>query len=148
MEVQRIMRLWHKDLIQVLPKKQLLGQWRECCAIAKRISSDGTPGHILVNRIMDYPMTHFYTYGLAVAAEMKIRGYKCNLEKFICYFTPHEMQLIATPDVFGQWHNDRYLKQCILNLQEKYDCGGLTIGEWKIILNYLSSTGKWKLTLI
>lgn len=142
------MRLWHKDLIQVLPKKQLLGQWRECCAIAKRISSNGTPGHILVNRIMEYPMAHFYTYGLAVAAEMKIRGYKCNLEKFICYFTPHEMQLMAAPDVFAGWHNDRYLKQCILNLQEKYDCGGLTLDEWKTILNYLGRTGKWKLPLI
>lgn len=25
------MRLWHKDLIPVLPRKQLLGQWLECC---------------------------------------------------------------------------------------------------------------------
>lgn len=28
------MRLWHKDLIPALPRKQLLGQWRELCAIS------------------------------------------------------------------------------------------------------------------
>lgn len=31
------MRLWHKDLIKVLPKEQLLGQWRELACIAKNI---------------------------------------------------------------------------------------------------------------
>ena len=47
------MRLWHKDLIPVLPRQQLIGQWRECCLIAKQISEKGTPNHILVNKIMD-----------------------------------------------------------------------------------------------
>jgi uncharacterized protein (TIGR02328 family) len=32
------MRLWHKDLISVLPRQQLLGQWRECCLIARNIA--------------------------------------------------------------------------------------------------------------
>ena len=32
------MRLWYKYLIGVLPQKQLLGQWRECCLIAKNIA--------------------------------------------------------------------------------------------------------------
>ena len=27
------MRLWHEQLIPILPKNQLLGQHRECCAI-------------------------------------------------------------------------------------------------------------------
>ena len=27
------MRLWHEQLIPVLPKNQLLGQYRECCAL-------------------------------------------------------------------------------------------------------------------
>lgn len=30
-------------------------------------------------------------------------------------------------------HNERYLKQCLYNLQEKYDCGGISEDEWKII---------------
>ncbi len=135
------MRLWHKALISVLPRKQLLGQWRECCAIAKNISSTGTPGHMLVNKIMDYPMTHFYTYGLFVAMEMKARGYKCELKKFIHYFTvPHETHIIAIPEVFGSWHNDKYLRQCFYNLQEKYDCGGMTESEWHLIENKVFRT--------
>ena len=31
------MRLWHTDLIPVLPKEQLVGQWRELSAIAGSI---------------------------------------------------------------------------------------------------------------
>ena len=27
------MRLWHEDLIRKLPRQQLLGQHRECCAL-------------------------------------------------------------------------------------------------------------------
>lgn len=41
------MRLWHKDLITVLPRQQLLGQWRELCAIMRNIEERGTPGHVL-----------------------------------------------------------------------------------------------------
>ena len=36
--ISKNMRLWHKDLICVLPKNQLLGQWREVCLIAKEIA--------------------------------------------------------------------------------------------------------------
>jgi uncharacterized protein (TIGR02328 family) len=125
------MRLWHKDLIPVLPKQQLLGQWRECCCIAKNIAEKGTPNHILVNKIMDYPMTHLYTYGVIVAIEMAHRGYKCDSYRFTHYFTsPHETKVIANEDVFWGWHNDRYLKQCYYNLQEKYDCGEIPEEEW------------------
>lgn len=28
------MRIWHKDLIPVLPREQLVAQWKECSAIA------------------------------------------------------------------------------------------------------------------
>ena len=125
------MRLWHKDLIPFLPRQQLLSQWRECCCIARNISANGTPNHLLVNKVLDYPITHFYTYGLSVAAEMKSRGYKCDLERFIHYFTyPHETHIIAMCDVFKSWHNKRYLRQCYYNLQEKYDCGGVSDDEW------------------
>lgn len=38
-----------------------------------------------------------------------------------------------TSDLYNDWHNDRYLRQCLFNLQEKYDCGGIPEEEWKII---------------
>lgn len=28
-----MMRLWHEDLLEKLPRQQLLGQHRECCAL-------------------------------------------------------------------------------------------------------------------
>ena len=123
------MRLWHKDLIPVLPKQQLLGQWRECCLIAKNIAEKGTPNHILVNRIMDYPIEHFFRYGIRVVNEMERRGYKVDLYKFIRWFDRLSAER-EYEDIFDTWHNDRYLKQCYYNLQEKYDCGGITQAEW------------------
>lgn len=129
------MRLWHKDLIPVLPRQQLLGQWRECCAIARNISAFGSPKHVLVNRVMDYPMTHLYTYGIMVAEEMLKRGYKCNTECFTHYFTyPYETKLIPVADVFAKWHNFRYFTQCFCNLDEKHDCGAINDDEWNEIV--------------
>ena len=60
------MRLWHKDMISILPREQLVAQWRELSAIAGNIQTKGTPNHILVNKIMDYPLNHFVTYAAAV----------------------------------------------------------------------------------
>ena len=128
------MRLWHKDLIKVLPRQQLLGQWRECCLIAKEIKEKGTPNHLLVNRIMEYPMEDFYTYGYAVFQEMYARGYKADLGKFNKYFSFSDLdENNVRGDYFKDWHNVRYLKQCYFNLQEKYDCGGITKDEWILI---------------
>ena len=132
-----IIRLWHKDLIPYLPKNQLLGQWRECCCIAKNIADNGTPNHILVNKVLNYPLKHFYTYGLLIYNEMRKRNYKTNMNKFEKYFNGEngEVQIQSTGQVFKDWHNTRYLRQCLYNLQEKYDCGGMSDKEWSIIYN-------------
>jgi len=131
------MRLWHKDLIPVLPDKQLLGQWRECCAIAKNIATKGTPNHILVNKIMDYPLEHLYNYGVFVCCEMDRRGFKCDFEKFSHYFTfPHETKTILHTDIFFGWHIRRYMSQCFMNLQEKFDCGGIKAEDYYKICNF------------
>lgn len=127
------MRLWHKDLISVLPRQQLLSQWRECCCIAKAISENGTPNHILVNKIMDYPIDHFYRYGIFIKEEMIKRGYHCDVQKFKKYFKSDQYKFIRMEKVFSNWHNERYLYQCYYNLQEKYDCGGISENEWKAV---------------
>lgn len=124
------MRLWHKDLIEVLPRQQLLAQWRECCLIAKNIKSKGTPNHILVNRIMDYPLCHFWNYGTAVAFEMKNRGYKVNVSLFNKYIPVENMEVLNNYEIFSDWHNIKYLWQCYRNLEEKHDCGGISDDEW------------------
>lgn len=130
------MRLWHKDLIKVLPRQQLLGQWRECCLIAKEIKEKGTPNHLLVNKIMDYPIEDFYLYIDAVWIEMIARGYYADLFCICKYFPEFRNKThidCRRKDYFKDWHNDRYLKQCYYNLQEKYDCGGITKEEWILI---------------
>ena len=127
-----IIRLWHKDLIPYLPKNQLLGQWRECCCIAKNIADNGTPNHILVNKIMDYPIEHFAMYSYLIYDEMKTRKYKCNYNKFSKWIDINTGMPFVN-NLFKDWHNNRYLTQCYYNLQEKYDCGGISKEEWNKI---------------
>lgn len=137
------MRLWHKDLLDVLPRQQLLGQWRECCLIAKNIKEKGTPNHILVNRIMNYPIEHFYLYASEVADEMEKREYKCDFSKFTKYITLERCH-VTHDEMFKDWHNDRYLNQCVSNLQEKYDCGGISYKEYDQVLDqYTYILYKW-----
>lgn len=129
------MRLWHKDLIDVLPRQQLLGQWRELCAIMRNIETKGTPNHILVNRIMDYPPEHFYAYAKRVHIEMWNRGYKAGVDKlnegFRRAFGLSFVRVVGDDELYSSWHDDRYLRQCYYNLQEKHDCGGITDEEWR-----------------
>ena len=141
------MRLWHKDLIPVLPRQQLLGQWRECCLIAKNIKEKGTPNHILVNRIMDHPIGHFWEYGYLLCGEMQNRGYKCDFDRFEQWFDkPWALIVPNHAEMFDGWHNSRYFWQCYYNLQEKYDCGGITDKEWERIekLSNKQSFAKWR----
>ena len=126
------MRLWHKDLIPLLPRKQLTGMWRECCAIARNIEKNGTPNHVLVNKVMDYPQDHFNRYAYMIYEEMLKRGYRADWERLV----PREKGAVILADerdLFKDWHNDRYLRQCLSNLQEKADCGAIQAEEWKRI---------------
>lgn len=134
------MRLWHKDLIDVLPQKQLVAQWRECCAIVSNIKTKGTPNHLLVDKIMWYNKSHFYSYCCLVCSEMLKRGYNVSEDaanKIRNYVSDEERQVSSQIEkdgtLFEGWHNKRYLMQCFYNLQEKFDCDGLTIQEWKIV---------------
>ena len=55
------MRLWHESLIEVLPRQQLLGQWRELNSIYKKEDK-----HILINFIYEYPKKDLFLYSLKV----------------------------------------------------------------------------------
>ena len=142
------MRCWHKDLISFLPREQLLGQWRECCGIAKSIAEDGTPDHILVNRIMDYPLEHFVTFAEIVMIEMESRGYNRNPNRFYGWIAATDyipMTTITNQTLFSEWHNDTYLRQCLYNLEEKAICGGIPREEWNIIYEaFKDFTPLWK----
>ena len=137
------MRLWHKDLIKVLPAKQLLAQWRECCAIVGSINKKGTPNHLLVNPVMNYNKSHFYAYCCMICNEMYRRDYKVSessKQKIIDYASVTERQISSQIEkdgnLFEGWHNNRYFWQCYYNLQEKYDRGSITDKEWEVVAKY------------
>lgn len=129
------MRLWHFKLLNDLPIMQLRGQWIECCLIAKAIY-DGNLNHILVNRVKDYPLEHFLRYGELVQIEMLNRGFKADLGKFVSYLEDTSCDfgvIVPYESIFDGWHNDRYLRQCLYNLEEKAICGGIPADEWQKI---------------
>jgi uncharacterized protein (TIGR02328 family) len=130
------MRLWAKQLIEVLPQKQIVSQWRELSAIVGSIEKYGTPNHLLVNKVMDYPKSHLLSYSYMVYGELCKRGYKpkqsvCDKIESYC----GKCDVIPMNELFADWHNTRYLNQCLMNLQEKFDNNGITKQEWKAIVN-------------
>ena len=122
------MRLWHKDIIKYLPREQLVAQWRELSAIAGNLNTKGTPNHILVNKVLNYPVDHFISYALYVRQEMTQRGYRTmeSVWEKILSTNDGAFELVAPECLFPRWHNFQYLRQCYYNLEEKYDCGGVS----------------------
>lgn len=87
---------------------------------------------------MDYDIAHFYSYTKLVYLEMRRRGYKVDancFKKWVgdSWFWWSGHYVVDKAHIFEGWHNDRYLTQCYFNLQEKYDCGGISEKEWSKI---------------
>ena len=129
------MRMWHKNLIPVLPREQLVAQWRELSAIAGNIKTKGTPNHILVNKVMSYPMNHLITYAAAVRAEMTRRGYRAmdSVWQKICSICDTEYNILPLNEIYNEWMNDTYMTICYYNLKEKWLCDGIKDENWNKI---------------
>ena len=126
------MRLWSYQLIPVLPNAMLVSQWRECIAI-KRQWEKGALKHRLVSYVKEYSKEYFLQYVKMITWELDKRNIKY---KEIYY---QEIDDFCWKDEFC-FHpcdypeqNDRYLKQCLYNLQEKADRGIITKEEWQKI---------------
>lgn len=129
------MRLWHYELLEYLPDKQLRGQWRECVCIAKNIYEKGTPNHILVNRIMNYNINHFRLYCLLVMNHLISRGFHIHIDainklKLYIGFLDDNSNYPTLKSLFSGWHSKEYSQICMSNLYEKYACNGMTDSEW------------------
>lgn len=124
------MRLWDYRLLKVLPDKMIVSQWRECIAI-KRQWEKGTLKHRLVSYVQDYGKYIFSNYVRLVVEEMLNRNIKFQMKYWdeIIEFCDGNYN---TSDVYFE-HNNRYLKQCYYNLQEKADRGIITEEEWQKI---------------
>jgi uncharacterized protein (TIGR02328 family) len=140
------MRLWHYEIIPYLPQKQLISQWRELSAIVGSIIKKGTPNHLLVNKVMDYSYSHLREYTEIIMNEMLTRNYKPSIivKNKIINFCEKYTKDTKVDILYPDWHNRRYLNQCMYNLQEKYDCGGITQSEWdKLLDGYNKITGEF-----
>lgn len=122
------MRLWHQNLLSRLPRQQLLGQHRECCAL--RGKGWGRK-HATVDYVFKYEPDFLVAYHILVMDEMKERGYHPD-EKWYDYnyrgsslgyelnWTNGLVEMIlhdSTP-IFNE-HNKVYLQECIENLKQK-----------------------------
>ena len=140
------MRLWNFMMIPYLPDNQLKGQWRECALIADGIQKDGTPNHLLVNKVMEYPYDEFATYCGKVQAEMSKRNFAVTLKSVErVYFKP--WRYVYDKPIFEGWHDKNYLRICYSNLAEKHFYGvgksRITNEEWETLLDgYRQITGE------
>lgn len=120
------MRLWHQELLPSLPRAQILGQHRECCAL--RGMAWGRK-HSTVDYVFTHSVKFLVDYHHLVLKEMEQRGYKPNR----LWYCPEyrgknampwptiltsEKNLLAKSKIYPE-HNDVYLAECIANLTKK-----------------------------
>ena len=136
------MRIWHTSLINVLPREQLVAQWRELSSIAGAIKRNGTPNHILVNFVMDYNWDHFISYAYYIRQEMTSRGYRTmnSVWEKIVSLAGDELDYLILPleEVYKEKMDNTYLLICYHNLLEKALCGGVKKEDWDKIQKVVS----------
>lgn len=120
------MRLWHQELLAFLPRAQILGQHRECCALR---GMGWGKKHSTVDYVFSYSVKRLVDYHLLVLREMEHRGYK-PAHLWYCheyrgkntlpwpYALPCEDYTSADAHIYPE-HNDAYREECLANLRQK-----------------------------
>ena len=116
------MRLWHEALISQLPRPQLLGQHRECCAL--RGNGWGRK-HATVDYVFIHSPYHLYAYHRLIMEEMASRGYNVSPEWLDKNYrgktcSPHQdlvEEKLKSP-IYSE-HDHAYYEECLDNLREK-----------------------------
>ena len=125
------MRLWHQNLIPKLPRQQLLGQHRECCALRGR---GWGRRHSVVNYVFEHDPALLVAYHFLVMDEMKRRHYNPDST----WYNPNWRGKELGETNWVQWplvesllskneagihiykeHNTDYLQECLENLKSK-----------------------------
>ena len=135
------MRLWHKDLIVngLLPKSQLVAQWRELNSIF--VKQDN---HILINYIYNYPKDYLLDYTNLVLQEFDNRGYKINkMDNYNNYFKDLIGKNVSREFLEYDEHNDFYLLVSYYNLMEKFSRGqkDYTLELFKKLQDFMKERG-------
>ena len=116
------MRLWHEELISKLPRQQLLGQHRECCALR---GNGWGKRHATVDYVFEHKPFFLFKYHELIMQEMKNRGYNVSKEwldknyrgKTAVKYDNLKEEIIDSP-IYKE-HNIEYLADCIENLRNK-----------------------------
>lgn len=134
------MRLWHQKLIPYLPRQQLLGQHRECCALRGK---GWGKKHSVVDYVFTHPPAYLVAYHWLIMKEMRNRGYNPDrswddadwrgsvLGKEDWVNTEWAYDLFIEGGILYCEHNDAYLAECIENLRGK----GIDVSEMEELLN-------------
>ncbi len=116
------MRLWHEDLLSLLPREQLLGQHRECCALRGK---GWGKKHSVVDYVFTYSPYKLFLYHSLVMEQMSKRGYKADplwLDPFYrgksCKAYEHIKELPRTFPIYSE-HDEAYKLECLENLAQK-----------------------------
>ena len=123
------MRLWHEKLLPHLPRQQLLGQHRECCALR---GAGWGRRHSVVNYVFEHDPALLAAYHWRVMDEMMRRGYnpdpkwgnsnwRGNTLGVCENWINNDMALSIYNDnkIIYNEHNDAYLQECLDNLKGK-----------------------------
>ena len=80
---------------------------------------------------MDYDLDHFITYAFLVKGILEHRKHKVSNSVWerIVSLKP-DYKLVDYKNLFNGWHTYRYFLQCYFNLEEKYDRGGIILGDY------------------
>lgn len=116
------MRLWHEKLIHLLPKNQLLGQHRECCALR---GNGWGKKHKTVDYVFSYSPYHLFVYHIMVMEEMEKRGYNVstawkdkNYRGRIAEKHDDLEEIMVNRPIYKE-HTTAYLDECVENLRKK-----------------------------
>ena len=127
------MRLWHQNLIPYLPRQQLLGQHRECCALRGK---GWGKKHSVVDYVFTHPTAYLVAYHTLVMEEMKRRGYHPDEQWYFADWRGNTLGMepawadvdIAEDQLYNTEklglmiypeHDDAYLQECLDNLKNK-----------------------------
>ena len=120
------MRLWHQDLLISLPRAQLLGQHRECCAL--RGMGWGRK-HSTVDYVFTHSAKRLADFHQLVLREMEYRGYKPD-QQWYCpeyrgkntlpwpWVLPCEHYHCEEVPIYPE-HDEAYREECLANLRKK-----------------------------
>ena len=107
------MRLWHQALIPHLPRAQLLGQHRECCALR---GLGWGKKHATVNYVFEHPISMLEDYHKVVMDEMERRGYEVD---YLWTFKNYRGK------TFGKQVLKERIPKCVHKVYPEHDLGYL-----------------------